>query len=231
MKRFYKDAGTGSGEGGHTVLLDGRPIRTPGRNLLALPTAELARAVAAEWAVQGETIRPESMGITRLASTVTDQLPERRDDAIAEIQGYAEADLLCYRAGAPSELAERQAAAWQPWLDWAARRLDAPLLVTTAIDPLPQPAASLEALRRATAGLDDWHLVGLHATTRLTGSIVLGHALLTGELDPATAFDLALLEELFEIERWGLEAEQARRHATLRADLAAAEAYCRALPH
>ena len=75
-----------------------------------------------------------------------------------------------------------------------------------------------------------WHLAGLHATTRLTGSIVLGHALLTGALDPATAFDLALLEELFEIERWGLETEQARRHATLRADLAAAEAYCRALP-
>lgn len=231
MKRFYKDAGTGSGEDGHTVLLDGRPIRTPGRNLLALPTAELARAVAAEWAAQGETIRPESMGVTRLASTVTDQLPDRRDDAIAEIQGYAEADLLCYRAGTPSELAERQAARWQPWLDWAARHLDAPLLVTTSIDPLPQPAASLEALRRATARLDDWHLVGLHATTRLTGSIVLGHAVLMSELDPTTAFDLALLEELFEIERWGLEAEQAQRHATLRADLAAAEAYCRALQH
>ena len=230
MKRFYKACTTGSGEGGHTVLLDDRPIRTPGRRLLALPTSALAEAVASEWAAQGETIRPESMGVTRLASTVTDQLPRRRDDAIAEIQGYAEADLLCYRTGAPSDLAERQAARWQPWLDWAARRLDAPLLVTTAIDPLPQPSASLEALRRATTRLDDWHLAGLHATTRLTGSIVLGQALLIGELDPATAFDLALLEELFEIERWGLEAEQARRHATLRADLAAAEAYCRALP-
>jgi len=229
MKRFYTAVTTSSDPGGHIVLLDGRPIRTPGRRRLALPTPALALAVAAEWRAQGAAICPESMGVTRLCTTVADRLPERRADAIAEIQGYAEADLLCYRTASPAELAERQATNWQPWIDWAAQRFDAPLMVTTAIVPLPQPRTSLEALRQATSLLDDWRLLGLHATTRLTGSIVLGLALLRGELDPAVAFDLTCLEELFEIEHWGLEVEQARRHAALRADLAAADAYCRSL--
>ena len=229
MKRFFTTATTSRDHGGHTVRLDGRPIHTPGRRLLILPTAALARLVAGEWSAQGETIRPDTMGVTRLVTTVTDRLPQHRDDAVAEILDYAESDLLCYRAATPAVLAERQAAAWQPWLDWAARRKCAPLRVTAAIDPLPQPPASLEALGQITRRLDDWHVVGLHATTRLTGSIVLGLALLEGELGANAAFDLALLDELFEIERWGLEAEQERRQATFRSDLAAAEAYCRAL--
>lgn len=229
MKRFYAAVTVAPGEGGHTVLLDDRPIRTPGRRRLALPTPALAAAIAGEWAAQGETIRPDSMGVMRLAATVIDHLPERRADATAEILGYATADLLCYRTPSPTALAERQAERWHPWLDWAARRLDAPLRTTTALDPVPQPPTALNALERHVTAQDDWHLMGLHATTRLTSSIVLGCALLDHALDPTEAFALALLEELFEVEHWGLEEEQAKRHATLRADLEAAHTYLLAI--
>lgn len=221
MKRFYKTAGIDEAEGGHRVLLDGRPIRTPGRHFLLLPNAPLARAVADEWAAQGETILPDSMGLTRLANTVIDQMPEKRGDALAETLGYATADLLCYREPSPAVLAERQALRWQPWLDWAARALQAPLVTTSALEPILQPSASLDALATAADALDDWRLVGLHGATRLTGSIILGFAMLKGALNTEAAFDLAMLEELFEVERWGLEAEQAKRHAVLRRDLEA----------
>jgi chaperone required for assembly of F1-ATPase len=229
MKRFYKEATVGTAEEGHTILLDGRPVRTPGRALLAMPNTTLAQAVVAEWAAQLETIKPEAMPLTRLANTVVDQLPAKRPDALHEIAGYAAADLLCYRVAHPAVLAERQHATWEPWLDWAAAELGAPLLTTTDLDPLPQPQASLEALDRAAEVLDDWRLIGLHATTRLTGSMVLGLAMVEGKLEAEPAFTAAMLEELHEIEQWGLEAEQARRHTALQAELAAAELYCRAL--
>ena len=229
MKRFYKTAETVSTSEGYGILLDRRPVRTPGRKVLAMPNPALAEAVAAEWAGQGETIRPETMPITRLANTVVDQMPEKRHDALAEVMGYAATDLLCSRQASPADLAERQAATWQPWLDWAESRLGARLLVTLSLDPMPQPAASLDALAAAARDLDDWRLVGLHGPTRLTSSIVLGLALVEGAIDAEAAFAATLLEELYEIEHWGLEAEQARRHAALRTELAAAEFYCRTL--
>jgi chaperone required for assembly of F1-ATPase len=229
MKRFYKTAAAAPLDGGHAVTLDGRPLKTPGRRLLLLPSAGLAAAVAGEWSAQGETVAPETMPLTRLANTVLDQLPAKRQDALDELLGYAAADLLCYRQTSPTDLALRQAATWQPWLDWVATRLDARLDVALTLEPIEQPPAALAALGAAAAACDDWRLVGLHAATRLTGSVVLGLALLEGELGAEAAFDAAMLEELYEIERWGLEAEQARRHAALRRQLAATEIYCRVL--
>ncbi len=229
MKRFYQAVALGEGEGGHTILLDGRPVRTPGRRSLVLPVRSLAEAVAGEWAAQGATVRPDAMPLTRLANTVVDQMPARRADALGEVLGYAAADLLCYRQASPADLAERQATLWQPWLDWAGVQLGARLVVTLTLDPTPQPERSLAALAAAAAALDDWRLVGLHGATRLTGSIVLGFALVDGAVDAEAAFAAAMLEELYEIAQWGLEAEQARRHAALRQDLVAIELYCRAL--
>ncbi len=229
MKRFYKTAAAGEVEGAPAILLDGRPVRTPGRRLLAMPNTALAAAVAAEWAGQGDTIRPEAMPLTRLANTVVDQLPAKRDDAITEVMGYGAADLLCYRQVSPADLAERQARLWQPWLDWAVETFAAPLVTTVTLEPTPQPEASLAALAAAAAALDDWQLVGLHAATRLTSSLILGFAMASGALKAATAFEAALLEELYEIDRWGLEEEQAKRHAALKSELHAAEVYFESL--
>lgn len=234
MKRFYAEvavgAAGGAGEGIFTVLLDGRPVRTPARAVLAMPGEPLALAIAAEWRAQEETVQPDGMRLMRLATTVLDLMPARRADAIDEIAGYAATELLCYRAESPRELAARQAAAWQPWLDWAARQHDAPLVVAHGIMPVRQPEAALKALRAAVARLDDWRLVGLHAAVTTLGSLVLGLALEHGALDAATALRAALLDELFEIEQWGEDAEQTRRHERLAADLAAAERFLRLLP-
>jgi chaperone required for assembly of F1-ATPase len=229
MRRFYREVTIEPGEGPAGVLLDGRPVLTPARHVLRLPTRALAEAVAAEWAAQGERIEPHAMPLTRLSTTATDLMPARRGDAIEEVVGYAGTDLLCYRAVAPAELVARQHERWQPWLDWAAATLGARLELVRSLDPAPQPEASLLALRAAVERVGDWPLVGLHAAVTATGSIVLGLAMLAGALGASEAFALAQLDELYEIERWGEEREQQRRHATLKRDLAAAERFLRLL--
>ncbi len=230
MKRFYQTVDTGPEGAGHVVRLDGRPVRTPARHVLTLPTSALTQAVAEEWRAQSEEIVPATMPLTRLATTVLDLMPGRRGHAIDEVAGYAGTDLLCYRAAKPRTLTERQEAAWQPWLDWAQRRHDAQLIVTHTVDPLPQPATALLALRRAVERLDDWRLVGLHAAATLTGSLVLALALEEGLIDTGGLFETALLDELYEIERWGEEPQQRQRHVNLRRDLEAAERFLRLLP-
>jgi chaperone required for assembly of F1-ATPase len=230
LKRFYADVTTGPDPGGHAVLLDQRPVRTPARRVLAVPTEPLAAAVAEEWRGQGETVDADSMRLTRLATTVVDLMPARRADAVAEAAGYAGTDLLCYRAVGPASLVARQGAAWQPWLDWAERQHDARLVPASGVMPVAQPEQAVRSLRAAVERLDDWRLVGLHAATTLTGSLLLGLAVERGALGADAAFEAALLDELFEVEQWGEDEEQARRHARIRADLAAAERFLRLLP-
>lgn len=230
MKRFYRDVATRPEGDGFAVLLDGKPMRTPARQILTLPTPELAEAVAEEWRDQGGTIAVETMPLTKLATTVVDLMPARRADAIEEAAAYAGTELLCYRATSPASLAERQSATWQPWLDWATREYDAQLALADDVMPVAQPEASLRALRSAVAALDDWRLVGLHAATTLLGSLILALALERRAISAEVAFEAALLDELFEIEQWGEEAMQQQRHRRLRADLAAAERFLSLLP-
>jgi len=230
VKRFYREVTTRADTTGAIVLLDGRVLKTPARNALVCPTAALARAVAAEWAGQGETMAMADMRLTRLATTAIDLMPARRDDAIREAVGFGTCDLLCYQARQPAELVGRQEALWQPWLDWVLHRHDAWLEVTRALEPVTQPARSLAALQAAVVALDDWRLVGLHALATGTGSLVLALAVGQGELDPSRAFEATLLDELFAAEQWGQEEEQGHRHERLRADLDAAGRFLVMLP-
>jgi chaperone required for assembly of F1-ATPase len=222
VKRFYKEVSVAAAAEGHQVLLDGRPVRTPARRALAVPSATLAAAVADEWRAQGETLQPASMALTRLISTAIDRMPALRAAAIDEVLGYAETDLLCYRAAAPADLADRQQQLWQPWLDWLARSHGVELVVTTEMLPVPQPETALARLRSSVEPLDDWRLVGLHAVTTALGSVVLGLALFEGEIDAEQAIAASLLDEQFEIDRWGREREMERRHNALRYDVEAA---------
>jgi chaperone required for assembly of F1-ATPase len=226
MKRFYKDATIARTEEGYVVRLDGRPVRTPGRRVLAVPARPLAAAVAAEWRAQGDRVDPASMPLTRLASTALD-LAERRPAIVDEIAAYAGTDLLCYRAEAPPDLVARQQAAWQPLLDWASARYGATLAVTAGVVPRPQPPEALAALRRAVEACDDMALVALHAATVAAGSLILALALLEGRLDAAEAYALSQLDETFQVEKWGEDAEAARRRAALRDDIAQAARFHR----
>jgi chaperone required for assembly of F1-ATPase len=225
MKRFYRQATIDRSDQGHRVLLDGRPLRTPARQPLVSPTSDLAQAIAAEWQAQGEMIQPAALPLTKLASTALDRLPGLRAAAIEEAVGYAGTDLLCYRASEPLKLVRRQRRAWQPLLDWAAVTYGARLTVTTSILPVEQPAPALQRLRDTVEGLPDWTLVGVHAATTALGSLIVGLALLCRRVDVEQALAVSLLDELFEIERWGLDAEAERRHAALRVDIEAAAAF------
>jgi chaperone required for assembly of F1-ATPase len=231
MKRFYREAGTAAGDGGTVVVLDDRPVRTPARRHLAAPTPALAEAIAAEWRAQGEAIRPAGMPLTRMATTALDLLPTRRGDAIAEVAGYAETDLLCYRADRPPELVARQRRTWQPLLDWAEATYGARLAVTDRALPVAQPEPALARLREAVEASDDWTLTGLHAATTALGSVVLGLALRERRLTAEAAFGAGLLDELFEAEQWGEDPEAAARRERLRREVEAAAhfmALCRA---
>lgn len=211
-KRFYTSATTAPAEGGHTVLLDGRPIRTPGKTPLVVPSPGFARALAAEWDAQAETIDPTAMPLTRLANTARDGVAGREQDIRAEIVKYAGSDLLCYRASHPSALVERQAEAWDPVLDWAQAGFGITLAVGDGIMPIEQDAAELEKLHAAVAEDGCFALTGLHVMMTLTGSALLALAVRAGHLNAAAAWNAAHIDEDWQIEQWGEDAEaQARR--------------------
>lgn len=222
MKRFYSMAEVAERNGGFTVVLDGRPVRTPAKASLSLPTRALAEAVAEEWRAQEEEIHPQSMRLMRLAATAIDRVSRQRDAVIEEIAAYAATDLVCYRAEQPASLAARQQAAWQPLVDWAARRYDARLRVTAGLMPVQQPQAATGALRSAVAVLDDMMLTGLHNATAACGSAVIALALAEGRVGPDEAWELSLVDETFQVEQWGEDGEAARRHQALREDIASA---------
>jgi len=222
MKRFYRNAKVVESASGFFVQLDGKPMQTPAKNTLAVPSRSLAEAIAAEWASQGDEMNMVALPVTRLVSTAIDRVVPRRADVIAEIARYAGTDLLCYRAAAPPELAARQHAMWQSLLDWAEQRFDARLAVTDSITPIAQTPAALAALERAVAAHDAMMLVALHLATAACGSVVLGLAVIERRLSPQEAFAAAQLDESFEIERWGEDAELTKRRAALQDDIALA---------
>lgn len=221
-KRFWAEARAVEGAGGWGVALDGRMVRTPAKAPLRLPSEALARAVAAEWqAVEGE-VRPALMPLTRLANSGQDKVAPQFAAVAASVADYGGTDLLCYRAEAPAELAARQAAGWDPLLEWAASALGAPLGVTRGLMPLAQPAASLAALAARVAGFSPHELAALHDLVAIPGSLVLGLAVAEGRLAAGEAFALSRIDEVWQAELWGADAEAAESEALKRADHALA---------
>ncbi len=221
-KRFYENAAATEADGAHGIALDGKPVRTPAGRPLALPGAALADALAEEWAAQGETIEHATMPLTRLACTALDLVPERRAEIVAEIGSYAETDLICYRTDEPPALARRQADAWQPLVAWAEERYGARLTVTTSITPVAQAPAALAAFRDAVEAEEDFALAGLSLATRSFGSLVIALGLREGRLDAADAADASLVDERYQMERWGEDEELAARCRRVAQDAASA---------
>lgn len=222
MKRVYTGVETRPVDGGWGVALDGKPMRTPGKNQLILPNEALAAAIATEWDAQREEIRPTTMPLTRLAATAIDRTAPQRDCVAAETVNYAGTDLVCYRADHPPALVARQQAAWQPLIEWATLRYDAALMVTSRIIPTRQPPATLRAFAAVVAAQDEFRLTALHSVTAACGSLVIALALLEGRLDAEAAFAASQLDETFQIEAWGADAEAAARRSALAADIEAA---------
>jgi chaperone required for assembly of F1-ATPase len=229
MKRFYKEAHAVEADNGFAVQLDAMPLRTPGKRELRVPSRALAEAIAAEWQGQGEAVSPLTLPLTRLVSTAIDRVAPRQAEVVAEIAKYAATDLLCYRAADPPELVGRQARLWQPLLDWAEACYGTALRVTEGITPIPQTPEALVAIERAIAAHDPLLLVALQLATTSCGSIVLGLALLARRITAEEAFAAAQLDESFQIERWGEDAEQTQRRAALKEDIALAARFTRLL--
>ena len=224
-KRFYASVNIRDEPSGFAVLLDGKLVKTPAGHALVAPTRALADAIAEEWRAQADTIVPESMPLTKALNTALDRIAPHREAIIDDLAAYAGADLLCYRAEAPAELARRQAAAWDPWLDWAAERYGARLGVTAGVTHIPQPDAVVGRLRQAMVALDDHHLVALHTAVTITGSAVLGLAFTARALDAEAAFAAAQVDDTYQAELWGRDAEAESVRACRRDDLKAAERY------
>ena len=229
MKRFWTHAvAVPRPEGGHAVLLDGRPLRLPGGAPLATRFATLAEAIAAEWQAaggeKGGEMTMEAVPLTRLLGTAQDRIAPDPAAMIAGLAKFGETDLLCYRAE-DAALAEMQAREWQPMLDWAAEAHGARLTVTAGLMPVPQPAVSLAALHDAVAAHAVEELAALGLAVPALGSLVLSLALSAGRLRAAEAHGLAVLDEMHQEQRWGTDREAAQRRARAAADLDLAERF------
>jgi chaperone required for assembly of F1-ATPase len=219
------------GDEGFWLELDGKALKTPAGLELCLPTRGLAAAVAAELGGAPEKALRNFTAIPnlRFAATALDRVAAAREATIDSVASYGEADLLCYRAEGPADLVAREQAAWQPLLDWAATRHGALLACAIGIAYVPQTPSSLAALRKAVAAQDTMTLTGLAMVVQITGSLVLGLALLEGRIDADEAFKLAELDETYQIEKWGEDYEAADRRTNRRRDLGEAAAFLRLL--
>lgn len=207
MKRFWKQASAVAGEGGWTVELDGKPLRTPARKPLVVPTEALAQASAQEWSDAGESVDPRQMPLTGLANAAIDRVAPDAAAFADALARYGEGDLACYRAESPRELAQRQEKSWDELLSWARRRFDVDFCTTSGIVHVPQPEATVRRLAHAVGSLDPFRLAGLSPLVTISGSLVAALAVAEGQLSPQQAWDAVTIDEQWQTEQWGADAE------------------------
>lgn len=226
MRRFYERAEAGPPDpGGYEILLDNKPVRTPARAALAVPTLALGEAVASEWNGQGEKVDPRTMPLTGLANAAIDRVTPDRAAFARGLASYADSDLLCYRAEAPAALARRQAQRWDPLLGWARRRFDIEFETVAGIIHRSQPPRTLEQLGRAVAARDAFELAALSPLVTISGSLVIALALAERAVEFEAAWAAATLDEAWQAENWGEDAEAAAVLEARRRDFAAADRF------
>ena len=226
MKRFYTDASVEADQHGYGILLDARPIRTPARAPLAVPTQALAEQIADEWRAQGDDIDPASMMMTGFANAAIDHVRGRRDAFAAPLIAYAETDMLCYRGDAGSALAERQDAQWEPLLRRAEAEYGVRFVRIAGVIHHDQPAATLAAMRERVLQEPDFVLAAMAPLVTISGSIVSVLALLDGQIGAPSLWPLVNLEELWQAEQWGEDAEALAARELRRAKFEAAARFC-----
>lgn len=219
MKRFWKQAEAVPAEGGFAIALDGKPMRTPAKRPLVVNTRALAEAIAGEWNEQPADFNPETMALTRFANTAVDRVADLRAEVVAELANWAGTDLVCYRATEPDDLIARQAEAWDPWVDWVRRRFDVELAVTAGLMPVRQPETVVGRMAAALEHRGDADLAALHTMVGILGSLVLALAVAEGEIALEAAWKASRVDDDYQIEKWGEDAEAADRAARQRADL------------
>jgi chaperone required for assembly of F1-ATPase len=217
-RRFYAEAAVAPRDGGFALTLDGRAAKTPAGRPLVVPTGALGRLLVEEWAAQGATVDFASMPATRLAFTVIDRTQGAGAALAAEVARYADADVLCYLAEGPDALVARQVERWVPMLDWARDALGVSLQRVAGLMPRPQPPEALARVRALVEAMEPFAQAGVAFATPLFGSAVLALALQRGRLDAEAALDLSRLDQAFQEDRWGVDAEAEARTAGLRVE-------------
>jgi chaperone required for assembly of F1-ATPase len=222
MKRFWKEVEVAEGDGGWGILLDGRPVKTPARAQLVVPSEALAEAIAEEWtSVDGE-IDPRAMPLTGIANAAIDRVAPERQAFAAGLAHYAEADLACYRAEGPRGLVDRQEESWDSLLAWARRRFDVDFVTTSGLMHVAQPTATVEQLSHAVAALDAFRLAGLSPLVTVGGSLIAALAVLEKALTPDQAWDAVSIDDRWQLEQWGSDAEAQQALENRRRDFFAA---------
>jgi len=230
-KRFYTSATFEQNEGMWCVLLDGRSVRTPDKHLLRVPSQTLAAALAAEWEAQVDAINPEAMPLTRIVNTALDGVSNVKDKVRDEIAKFAGDDLLCYRAEHPQDLIDRQNLVWDAPLAWLKERHEITFQTGAGLMPIRQQQKELHKFRHLLNAYETFHLAALHTVVTLTGSAVLGYAVLTGHLTKEEAWRAAHVDEDWQISKWGADAEAKARRAYRWREYCAAVEIMNAVPH
>ncbi|HQT65097.1 MAG: hypothetical protein B7Z75_01320 [Acidocella sp. 20-57-95] len=222
MKRIWKTVETIEAGLGFHITLDDKPIKKPGGAALLVPFHPLAVAIAEEWrgaGLDGEDIKPDDLPLTRMATTAIDRVATSHADIISQLVSYGLNDALCYRADGPPSLNEREHAAWQPWLAWAAATYGVALVTGVGVQPITQPEDTGPKFQKALQAFDIYQLTALGVAVPAMGSLVLGLALANGRIDALSAFNVSQLEETYQIERWGIDDLAEQRRAGILADL------------
>lgn len=227
-RRFYEEVSVGEAEGGFIVRLDAHELKTPAKRSLILPTVELAQLVADEWQAQETDIDSYSMPTMRLVSTALDRVAEVPEETAKAFAAYGMSDLLCYRAENPDKLVQKQAAAWDPLLDWVQIRFDISFEVTQSVLPVSQPV-DIEARLISIAGDDVFRLTGLAHMAAILGSAILAIAVDETHIDAGKAYELAFLDDLYQIDEWGADAEAVDRLDKIALEIRHASSYLSAL--
>jgi chaperone required for assembly of F1-ATPase len=229
VKRFWSKTEAVASERGWAIELDGKPLRTPGREALKVPTAALAEAIVAEWASVGDRVEPREMPLTGFANAAIDRVAPERAAFAAALGRYADGDLACYRAAAPRELVARQSASWDSLLAWGRRRFDVDFRTTSGIVHVPQPPATVERLAHAVAALDPFQLAGLSPLVTIGGSLLAALAIVERGLTVEQAWAAVTVDETWQLEQWGSDAEAERALENRRRDFFAAARFLQLL--
>jgi chaperone required for assembly of F1-ATPase len=222
VKRFWKNVTVEPDGAGWAVRLDGRPVRTPAREPLVLPTEALAQAIASEWSGLEDTVDPRTMPLTGLANAAIDRVAPDVQAFASGLASYAQADLACYRAERPQALVDVQAASWDALLAWGRRRYDVDFCTIAGVVHIDQPVATVERLSHAISTLDPFRLAGLSPLVTIGGSLVAGLAVLERAMTAEQAWDAVSVDERWQLEQWGADSEAETTLANRRRDFLAA---------
>ena len=213
QKRFWQNAEVIVEGDQFGIALDGRPVRTPSKRPLVVPTQAMASQIVAEWNAQVERVDPVTMPWTRSANSALDKVPDQRSEVEAHLKGYADTDLLVYRAEGPIELIKRQAAGWDPVVKWAEAEYSIRLKITRGVMPVKQDPSFINSLAHFMTPMSHFELTGFHDLVTVSGSYLLAVAVAKDEVDSEVGWALSRIDEDWQIEQWGADDEAAKQAA------------------